>query len=413
MSSTFKRSFTTDHQIKMNKKIAIKIKPSVEKIIRRGHPWLFENGITKQNAEGKAGDLAVIFDNKKNKFLGIGLYDPFSPIRVKMLEVEQSVAIDAAWFEAKIKAAYDKRLPLLATKTNSYRLIYGENDGLPSLIADVYADVLVVKLYALIWLPYLDILQTILLKISRCNTLVLRLSRNVKEQKNELNGLYDGQILHGTLPNETIIFTEHGLQFQANVIKGHKTGYFLDHRHNRKKVGELAHGKRVLDVFSYAGGFSVHALAGGAKSVISLDISKQALELSMQNAALNPHKGRHETMAIDAFEGLENLRRNHQQFDLVIIDPPSFAKKDTETDRAIKSYARLAKAGIPLVAKNGILVLASCSSRVSAAVFFETVTKELSLSHRTFEILETTFHDVDHPISFAEGAYLKSIYILM
>lgn len=399
-------------------RIAIKVKPSVEKIIRKGHPWLFENGITKVSKEGKAGDLAIIFDNKKNKFLAIGLYDPYSPIRVKILQSNQSATINEAWFESKIQTAYDKRLPLLQTETNSYRLIYGENDGLPSLIADVYDDVLVLKIYSLIWLPYLDVLQPILLKISQCKTLVLRLSRNVEQQKTELNGLENGQVLHGVLENrlsrdlgETIIFTEHGLKFQANVIKGHKTGYFLDHRHNRKKVGELAKGKTVLDVFSYAGGFSVHALAGGAKEVVSLDISKQALALSKENAALNPHRGTHKTMAVDAFEGLENLRQAGKKFDVVIIDPPSFAKKDTEKERALKSYGRLAKLGVQLVAKNGILLLASCSSRVTADDFFETVLPIVQNSKRPFHITEKTFHDIDHPITFREGAYLKSIYL--
>ncbi len=399
-------------------RIAIKVKPSVEKIIRKGHPWLFENGITKVSKEGKAGDLAIIFDNKKNKFLAIGLYDPYSPIRVKILQSNQSATINEAWFESKIQTAYDKRLPLLQTETNSYRLIYGENDGLPSLIADVYDDVLVLKIYSLIWLRYLDVLQPILLKISQCKTLVLRLSRNVEQQKTELNGLYNGQVLHGVLENrlsrdlgETIIFTEHGLKFQANVIKGHKTGYFLDHRHNRKKVGELAKGKTILDVFSYAGGFSVHALAGGAKEVVSLDISKQALALSKENAALNPHRGTHKTMAVDAFEGLENLRQAGKKFDVVIIDPPSFAKKDTEKERALKSYGRLAKLGVQLVAKNGILLLASCSSRVTADDFFETVLPIVQNSKRPFHITEKTFHDIDHPITFREGAYLKSIYL--
>lgn len=394
----------------MGQKIAIKVKPSIEKIIRKGHPWLFDKGITKQNREGNAGDLVIIFDNKKNRFLGIGLYDPFSPIRVKMLQVNDSATINADWFEQKIKTAFEKRQGLLKTKTNSYRLIYGENDGLPSLIVDVYAGVLVVKLYSLIWLPYLEMLQPILLKITNCKTLVLRLSRNVEQEKDHLNGLYNGQVLYGTLENETVIFTEHGLKFQANVIKGHKTGYFLDHRHNRKRVGELAKGNRVLDVFSYAGGFSVHALAGGAKEVTSLDISKQALELSKENAALNPHKGKHKTMAIDAFEGLEKLNKERQQFELVIIDPPSFAKKETEIERAVKSYARLAKLGVKLVAKNGILVLASCSSRVTADEFFDTVTDVLNKTKRPFEIIKRTFHDTDHPIGFAEGAYLKTIY---
>jgi 23S rRNA (cytosine1962-C5)-methyltransferase len=299
----------------------------------------------------------------------------------------------------------------LQTDTNSYRLIYGENDGLPSLIADVYDEVLVLKIYSLIWLPFLQILTPIVLKISQCKTLVLRLSRNVEQQNEALNGLKNGQILHGTLENETIIFTEHGLKFQANVIKGHKTGYFLDHRHNRNKVGNLAKGKTVLDVFSYAGGFSVHALVGGAKEVTSLDISKQALELSKQNAALNPHRGTHKTMAIDAFEGLEQLRQEDKKFDIVIIDPPSFAKRDSEKQGALKSYERLAKLGTQLVAKKGILLLASCSSRVTADEFFETVLPIVENIKRPFHVIEKTFHDVDHPISFKEGAYLKSIYL--
>lgn len=392
-------------------RIAIKVKPSVEKIIRKGHPWLFENGISKISHEGKAGDLAIIFDNKKNKFLAVGLYDPHSPIRVKILQANTTATIDKAWFETKIQTAYNKRLELLKTETNSYRLIYGENDGLPSLIVDVYDEVLVMKIYSLIWLPFLDILQPILLNISQCKTLVLRLSRNVEQQQKALNGLKNGQVLHGNLDDETIIFTEHGLKFQANVIKGHKTGYFLDHRHNRKKVGQLAKGKTVLDVFSYAGGFSVHALSGGAKEVVSLDISKQALELSTQNAALNSHQGRHKTIAIDAFEGLENMRKANQKFDLVIIDPPSFAKRDTEKQRALKSYGRLAKLGVHLVAKNGILLLASCSSRVTADEFFEQVLSSIENTKRPFQIIEKTFHDVDHPIAFREGAYLKSIYL--
>ena len=365
----------------------------------------------KQSGEGKAGDLAIIFDNKKNKFLAIGLYDPFSPIRVKILQANKSVNINEAFFAEKIKTAFAKRQPLLETNTNSYRLIYGENDGLPSLIADVYADVLVVKLYALIWLPFLDILFPMLMEISNCKTLVLRLSRNVQEQKALLGDLHDGKVILGTLKNENVTFREHGLLFRANVIHGHKTGYFLDHRHNRKKVGELAQSKRVLDVFSYAGGFSVHALAGRAKSVTSLDISKQALAVAKENAALNPHSGEHKMIAADAFDALQKLRDSHQKFDLIIIDPPSFAKKATEKERALKSYSRLAKLGTQLIAKDGILVLCSCSSRITRAEFFDTVLGELERSKKGFHILEKTYHDVDHPIAFDEGSYLKSIYI--
>lgn len=390
-------------------RLAVKLRPAAEKAVRQAHPWVFESGIAKVSKEGKAGDLAIIFDQKKNKFLALGLYDPHSPIRVKILVSGQSATLNEAWFEEKITAAFDKRKSLLTTDTNSYRFLYGENDGLPGFVADVYDDVLVVKLYSAIWLPFLPIIFPLLLKISKCKTLVLRLSRLLQNLP-EMNGLADGQVLHGTLENEEVIFREHGLRFSANVIHGHKTGYFLDHRHNRKKVGELSKGKKVLDIFAYAGGFSVHALAGGAREVTSLDISAQALGMAEKNVALNDLKANHRTMAIDAFVGLADLAQEGKKFDLIVLDPPSFAKRESERERAMESYTRLIKAALPILAKDGILLSCSCSSRVKAEEFFGINERVLAKSGRGFEELERTFHDDDHPIGFAEGAYLKSIY---
>lgn len=390
-------------------RLAIKLKPAAELKIKKRHPWVFENSITKQSSEGQAGDLAIIYDNKKNKFLACGLYDPYSPIRIKVVQFHDAVAIDKNWFENKIKTAYQLRKPLLATETNSYRLIYGENDGLPSLIADVYANVLVLKLYAAIWFPYLEEIMPLLLETSGCNVLVLRMGRTLSEVEHRWK---DGQVLVGNLENENVIFKEHGLNFSANVVHGHKTGYFLDHRHNRHKINQLAKDKKVLDVFAYAGGFSVHALVGGAKEVVSLDISKPALETAVQNAALNPHKGLHRTIAADAFKGLEELAKNGESFDIVIIDPPSFAKQESEIPSAINSYKRLALLGAKLTKKGGLLVLASCTSRVNAEEFFKTIEDSLRQSGRSFKLQEKTYHDIDHPIGFEEGAYLKCGYYL-
>ncbi|MEM9887726.1 MAG: class I SAM-dependent rRNA methyltransferase [Bacteroidota bacterium] len=389
------------------KRIAVKVKKAAERMIRKQHPWVFDHSIVKQNKAGKAGDLAMIYDQQRNKLLAIGLYDPDSPIRIKLLHFKESASIDESWFQRKIATAYEKRRPLFETDTNSYRLIHGENDGLPALVADVYADVLVLKLYAAIWLPYLEALLPILNIVSQTNCIVLRLSRNLQSSSPSWQ---DGQVLYGNLAKENVQFKEHGLLFSANVIKGHKTGYFLDHRHNRKKIRMWAKGKSVLDVFAYAGGFSVHALAGGAKQVISLDVSAQALAMAKQNVQLNHLEAKHETLAIDAFEGMENLARENRKFNMVIVDPPAFAKRATEIDRALKSYARLTRLAVPLVAPNGILLMASCSSRVSATAFFESVLKQLQLTGRPFQELQRTFHDVDHPIGFPEGAYLKSIY---
>lgn len=398
--------------VQSTQRLAVKLKPAAERMVKKRHPWVFEGGITKLSQLGKAGDLAIIYDNKKNKFLACGLYDPHSPIRVKVLQFHKPATIDKTWFATKIQAAYAKRAALLATDTNSYRLIYGENDGLPSLVADVYKHIVVVKLYSPIWFPYLNDLLPLLQDISQTQTIVLRLSRLLQQQPNAL-GLYDGQVLVGELDDEVVVFKEHGVQFSANVIHGHKTGYFLDHRHNRLKVGNLSINKTVLDVFSYAGGFSVHALAKGAAEVTSIDISAQALQMAVQNAALNPHTGQHHTLAIDAFKGLENLIQQQKHYDIVVIDPPSFAKKEIEVAGALNSYKRLAALGIQLVKKGGLLILASCTARIKAADFFSAVENSLKASGRPFQIQEKTYHDIDHPVEFPEGAYLKCAYYLI
>ncbi len=391
-------------------RLAIKLRPAVEKIVRSGHPWVFDKGIVKQNAEGKAGDFAIIFDQKKNKFLAIGLFDPDSPIRIKILAANKPATINSDWFEEKISTAFQKRKLLLETDTNSYRLIYGENDGLPGLIADVYDSVLVVKLYSAIWMPFLKDIFPLLLKATNCKTLVLRLSRNLQKAPESLHGLHDGQVLFGKLENENIIFKEHSLNFEANVIHGHKTGYFLDHRHNRFKIRSLSKGKTVLDIFAYAGGFSVNALAGGATNVTSLDISKPALELAKRNVSLNKLTANHSILVGDAFAEMEALKQERKRFDLVIVDPPSFAKKESEIAGALRSYERLTQLAIDLVSRNGILMMASCSSRILADDFYELVISTLTKSGRGFSEIERTLHDIDHPIGFAEGAYLKSIY---
>ncbi|WP_271767750.1 class I SAM-dependent rRNA methyltransferase [Aquimarina algiphila] len=391
------------------KTIAIKLRPSAEKMVKRRHPWIFEDSIIKQNKEGNPGDLVVVYDNKKNTFLACGLYDPYSPIRVKLLQYGKPVKINKEWFEAIILKAYELRKPLLETDTNSYRLLFGENDHLPGCIADVYDGVLVIKLYSQIWFPYLNYIVEHLVAISGCITVVLRLSR-LLQSKGELYDLKDGQVIYGVLEEDVVVFREHGVLFSANVIKGHKTGYFLDHRHNRKRVGELAKEKTVLDVFSYAGGFSVHALAGGANEVVSLDISKHALNMAKENVNLNTCSGKHNIIVADAFEGLQNLINTNKKFDIVVIDPPSFAKRENEIDKAKTSYARLARLGAQLVVKNGLLVLASCSSRVIKEDFFKISEDNILNTGRTFEVLEKTTHDIDHPIIFAEGAYLKCGY---
>lgn len=391
------------------KRLAVKLNAKGEQFVVQGHPWVFSNNIIKINDDAKFGDLAIIFGKNKNRVIGLGLYDANSPIRIKMLHNSyEKVEINAEFFYKNIKKAFEKRKPLLKTNTNSYRLLFGENDGFPGLIADVYASVLVVKIYSEIWVPYLETIIPDLQTIADVDTVVIRLSRRLQQSK--AHKLKDGDVVFGNLENEVVPFVEHGVNFSANVIKGHKTGYFLDHRANRKQVGEWSSGKKVLDVFSYAGGFSVHALANGAKEVTSLDISKQALEIAIENGKLNKYLGKHKIIAGDAFEDLKKLIKNKITFDVVIIDPPSFAKQSSEIDLAIKKYTQLAKLGEQLTSKNGLLVLASCSSRVLTDIFYDINNEVLNTMKRPFKVLLKTQHDTDHPISFPEGAYLKTGY---
>ncbi|MFV9550829.1 class I SAM-dependent rRNA methyltransferase [Algibacter sp. PT7-4] len=391
------------------KRLAVKLNSKGEQFVVQGHPWVFSNNITKINNDAKSGDLAIVFSKNKNKVIGLGLYDANSPIRIKMLHSShEKVEIGAAFFKNKIEEAYKKRQPLLKTNTNSYRLLFGENDGFPGLIADVYASILVVKIYSEIWLPYLETIMPSLQKKCEAETVVVRLSRSLETSKQ--HKLDNGEVVYGVLENEVVEFVEHGVNFSANVIKGHKTGYFLDHRANRKQVGEWSKGKTVLDVFSYAGGFSVHALANGAKEVTSLDISKQALEIAIENGKLNHYTGKHKIIAGDAFAELKQLIKNNITFDVVVIDPPSFAKQASEIELAKKKYAQLAELGEKLTAKKGLLVLASCSSRVLSQHFFDINKNILNDASRGYKIMLKTGHDIDHPIGFPEGAYLKCGY---
>lgn len=391
------------------KRLAVKLNAKGEQFVVKGHPWVFSNSIVKINNDAKTGDLAIIFSKNKNKVVGIGLFDTDSPIRIKIIHNAQTkVEINAAFFSHKIELAFEKRKELLKTNTNSYRLLFGENDEFPGLIADMYANVLVVKLYSEIWLPYLKPIIESLQQVSKAKTIVLRLSRHLQNSKN--HNLKDGQVIFGVLENDIVEFIEHNIRFSANVIKGHKTGYFLDHRHNRKRVGEWSSGKTVLDVFSYAGGFSVHALANGATQVTSLDISKQALDMARENGKLNSYTGIHKTISGDAFTEMRTLINANKTFDVVVIDPPSFAKQQSEIDLAKKKYAQLAELGAKLTAKKGLLVLASCSSRILAQAFFDLNVQALNTQPRLYETILKTKHDTDHPVAFPEGAYLKCGY---
>lgn len=393
-------------------RLRLRITAAAENAVRSRHPWVFSDSIREQNREGRAGELAVIYD-RKDKFLAIGLYDPDSPLRVRVLHVGKPATLDANWWRERLDEPLRVRREMFDEQTNGYRLINGESDGWPGLVLDRYADVFVVKLYAAAWLPHLtDVLATVQ-RALRPPRLVLRLSRNIQDfARRELN-LEDGQILIGPIAR-TPTFLESGLRFEADVIRGQKTGFFLDQRENRRRVESLSHGAEVLNAFSFSGGFSLYAARGGAKSVTDIDISPHALESARRNFSLNQSDRnisgcRRDTVQADAFAWLE--QNTQRTFDVVILDPPSLAKREHERAGAIQAYSKLVANGLRALRPGGTLVAASCSAHVSAPEFFDAVRRTARISGRRFTELDTTGHTPDHPATFPEAQYLKCIYL--
>ncbi len=462
-----------------DRRLALRVTPDAQRAIRQGHPWVFDRAITSQREEGRPGDLAVIFDDYR-RFLAIGLYDPTSPIRVRVLQHGEPAAIDQAFWRDRLAAAAALRAPLPERATTGYRLVHGENDCLPGLVVDRYRDTLVLKLYTVAWIPHLADLIAALAEVSlskgtasilspgdasrsgvrrtqpidaqdslpapcevegcasgdeaaphpstsgyrpplrmlrsgSSERLVLRLGREVARQTDHLYGLTDGMTLAGAPPEGPVAFTENGLRFEADVIHGQKTGSFFDQRDNRARVERLATGRRVLNVFAYTGGFSLYAARGGAIEILSLDASAPALAAAERNFALNwdvpaVAAARHRTLAADAFTALAALRGHGERFDLVIVDPPALAKQTGEIPAALAAYDRLARLALGILAPGGTLVMASCSSRINARAFFETINQAAAQSGRPLREIDRTGHAVDHPVRFPEGAYLKCLF---
>jgi 23S rRNA (cytosine1962-C5)-methyltransferase len=392
-------------------RLAVRVTPDAVRRLRAGHPWLFDGSIKSVNREGRAGDLAVVFDDDR-EFVAIGLWDPHSPIRLKVLHHGRPAAIDADFFRARLQAALELRAAFGA-ETTAYRVVHGENDGLPGLVVDRYGHVAVVKLYSAAWIPHLAVMVPLLAELLPVRSLVLRLARSMSEL--DLHGLHEGMSLHGPDVDRPVEFLEHGLTFEADVIHGQKTGYFLDQRDNRALVGSLSEGARVLDVFCASGGFSVHAAAGGARSAHGIDSSPFAIEAAMHNMQRNSDRPavaacRHDTTVGEAFAELERLGESRGRFDVVVVDPPSFARAAVNVPRAVAAYERLAALAVVLVERDGVLMQASCSARVDDATFVRAVHAGAARAGFDLEEIRRTGHPLDHPIGFAEGAYLKALF---
>jgi len=395
-------------------RLKLTLRPAAEAAVRGGHPWVFSDSIRTRNREGEVGELAVVYD-RRDRFLGIGLHDPDSPLRVRMLHVGKPATIDEGWWRARLAETLARRSGVADEETDGLRLVNGESDGWPGLVLDRYGSTLVLKLYTAAWLPRLGQIRDLIVEATDPACLVLRLSRNLERAAGE-RGYADPQILHGDLPSSDgiVVFRESGLRFEADVLRGQKTGFFLDQRENRRQVGTLAGGRDVLNAFSFTGGFSLHAARGGAKSVTDLDISGHALAAAERNFALNRDDARvagcpYRQVKADAFAWLEHGRA--ASYDLAVVDPPSLAKRESERGGAIQAYGRLNASAIRLLRRGGVLVAASCSAHVSEEEFFGAVRTAAAKSGRRFREIGRSLHAPDHPATFPEARYLKCLYL--
>lgn len=395
-------------------RLRLRVTATAEQHIRAGHPWVFSDSVRETNRAGTAGELAVIFD-RNDKFLAVGFFDPESPIRVRVLHVGKPQNVDGEFWRARLNTALQRREGLFDASTTGFRLINGESDGWPGLVLDRYDTTLVLKIYTAAWVERLEEITGLIRERLQPERIILRTSRNLERRAPTRP---DGSLLFSHRAEAAlgapVVFNENSIRFEADVWKGQKTGFFLDQRENRRFVESHARGRTVLNAFSFSGGFSLYAARGGAKSVTDLDISKHALESAKRNFVLNAGDSviaqcPHEPIQADVFEWLAG--NAGRKFDLIILDPPSLAKREAERSGAIRAYGKLVESGLNHLLPGGVLVACSCSAHVTAEEFFGAVRQAARSSSRRFTELQTTRHAPDHHATFAEAEYLKGIYL--
>lgn len=404
---------------KFPQRVSVHLDRSATRAVHKGALRVFDGGVTrvrsKGRKDGQPGDIAILYGPKDTPF-AIGVYDPLSPVRVRILSRQLGVSVDCAFIRGRVRAAADaRRSTFEGDETDGYRVIHGPGDGLPGLVVDRYANTVVIKCYAHAWLPWLPTIVGALREDTTLTCGLLRLSRALQSEAEATAPYTEGMLLWGNEDDLASSFRENGVRFEVDPRRGQKTGFFLDQRENRARVEKLSDHKTVLNVFCYTGGFTLYAARGGAKRVVSIDASKQAMAALERNIALNPPKaGMPQTifqnLCGDAFEQMDGLLRRGETFDVVIIDPPSFAKKNAEIDGAQKAYTRLARLGAELTHDNGTLVFASCSSRISEDLLQEYLLNGVRHAQRRIDIYERAGHPADHPVTRTEEQYLKCLY---
>ena len=387
--------------------IHITLRPGKEQSVKRLHPWIFSGAIAKMSGTPEEGDLVQVYSAEK-EFLAVGHYQK-SSIAVRILSFED-IEINQNFWNERIESAYNyrKQLGLVNnSETTCFRLVHGEGDNLSGLVIDFYNGTAVVQCHSVGMYKNLDCIVTALQKAMGDQlTAIYNKSESTLPFKAGVENA-DG-LLWGEIKTENAL--EYGNSFFIDWIQGQKTGFFIDQRENRKLVEKYSKGKSVLNTFCYTGGFSVYALRGGAEKVVSVDCSARAIELTDKTVAMNFPNADHESVVSDTFKYLDN---NKDEFDLIILDPPAFAKHGKVLNNALQGYKRLNMKAIEQIKKGGILFTFSCSQAVSKEEFRKSVFAAAANTKRKVRILHQLTQPADHPISIyhPEGEYLKGLVL--
>lgn len=373
--------------------------------IKRGHAWLFSHAI--EHLDAPSGNIVKINDRSGKKQIASGIYDPEHAISVRIMRTQPPFDIDDEWLQRQLKNALDLRLSLFDQSTNGFRLVAGEGDGLPGLIIDVYGRTAVMKLDGGAPLSFYQP-QAI------AHWLAAHLGAERVILRSRQRGRAGEELLPAAIQRGSVPFLENGLRFSADVIRGQKTGFFLDQRDNRAIVRRFAKGRTVLNLFSYTGGFSVAAGVGQAHHVTSVDMAAPAMQAAGAHWTDNGlEAARHTAVVADCFDFLENAISQRQRWDMVICDPPSFAPNEKSRPQAAAAYERLAKLAADVVVPDGLLALASCSSHIQSAEFLDIQVAALGKARRKARLLAERGLPADHPtpIAMPELRYLKFLFL--
>ncbi len=383
------------------------LKPKRDKPVRQRHPWIFSRAIGSVEGKPAPGDLVQIVDARGN-YLATAYFNSHSQIRARILSWDENESIDEAFWEKRIRLAINGRSTL---SNAARRLINAESDQLPGLIVDQYGDFLVMQCLTMGIDRRKTMLVNLLAKIVQPTGIIERsdVAVRAKEGLQEASGL-----LWGEAPPDDFVIEENGITIGVDLLKGHKTGFYLDQRDNKTAVcrPEFVKDKEVLNLFAYTGGFGLTAIANGAKSVIHVDSSIPALEQAERNVALNGWKRPlDEYIAADVFELLRHYRDTGKQFDLIILDPPKFAHSKRDINRAARGYKDLNWLALRLLRPSGVLATFSCSGLIDADLFQKIIFGAAIDAHRTVQIVQKLGQAPDHPIllTFPESAYLKGL----